>query len=140
MKVAVCSAQSYDRQFLLAANRDAHHELVFFESHLSEETRRMVAGFPGVCVFVNDTLENRVLETLAAEGTRLIALRCAGFNNVDIQSASLLGIRVVRVLAYSPHSVAEHTVALMLTLNRRLHQAYNRVRNGNFTLQGLLGL
>lgn len=139
MKVAVCSAQSYDRQFLLAANRDAHHELVFFESHLSEETRRMVAGFPVVCVFVNDTLDNRVLETLAAEGTHLIALRCAGFNNVDIQSASALGIRVVRVPAYSPHSVAEHTVALMLTLNRRLHQAYNRVRNGNFTLQGLLG-
>ncbi|WP_256377007.1 NAD(P)-dependent oxidoreductase [Nitrosospira multiformis] len=99
----------------------------------------MVAGFPVVCVFVNDMLDNRVLETLAAEGTDLIALRCAGFNNVDIQSASALGIRVVRVPAYSPHSVAEHTVALMLTLNRRLHQAYNHIRNGNFTLQGLLG-
>ena len=75
MKVAVCSAQSYDRQFLLAANRDAHHELVFFESHLSEETRQMVSGFPVVCVFVNDTLDSRVLETLAAQGTRLVALR-----------------------------------------------------------------
>src|SRR5687768_12198316 len=139
MKVAVCSAQSYDRQFLLAANRDAHHELVFFESHLSEETRQMVSGFPAVCVFVNDTLDSRVLETLAAQGTRLVALRCAGFNNVDIQSANTLGIHVVRVPAYSPHSVAEHTVALMLALNRRLHQAYNRVRNGNFSLQGLLG-
>ncbi|HEY6044300.1 MAG TPA: NAD(P)-dependent oxidoreductase, partial [Nitrosospira sp.] len=139
MKVAICSAQSYDRQFLMSANRDAGHELVFFDSHLCEETRQMVAGFPAVCVFVNDTLNAAVLETLAAQGTRLIALRCAGFNNVDIQAASNLGLRVVRVPAYSPHSVAEHTVALMLALNRHLHQAYNRVRNGNFALQGLLG-
>lgn len=139
MKVAVCSAQSYDRQFLLAANRDIRHELVFFESHLSKETRQMVTGFPAVCVFVNDTLDTGVLETLAAQGTRLIALRCAGFNNVDINAANEFGVRVVRVPAYSPHSVAEHTVALILALNRRLHQAYNRVRNGNFALQGLLG-
>ncbi|MDE2365742.1 MAG: 2-hydroxyacid dehydrogenase [Betaproteobacteria bacterium] len=139
MKVAVCSAQSYDHQFLPAANRDIGHELVFFDSHLCEETRRMVAGFPAVCVFVNDTLNNPVLEALAVQGTRLIALRCAGFNNVDIQAASSLGLRVVRVPAYSPHSVAEHAVSLMLALNRHIHQAYNRVRNGNFALQGLLG-
>ena len=139
MKVAVCSAQSYDRQFLLAANRDIGHELMFFDSHLCEETRQMVAGFPAVCVFVNDTLNAAVLQTLAAQGTRLIALRCAGFNNVDIQAANSLGLRVVRVPAYSPHSVAEHSVGLMLALNRHLHQAYNRVRNGNFALQGLLG-
>jgi len=139
MKVAICSAQSYDRQFLLAANRDAGHELVFFDSHLCEETRQMVGGFPAVCVFVNDTLNAPVLETLVAQGTRLIALRCAGFNNVDIQAANSVGLRVVRVPAYSPHSVAEHTVVLMLALNRHLHQAYNRVRNGNFALQGLLG-
>ncbi|HEX8874284.1 MAG TPA: 2-hydroxyacid dehydrogenase [Nitrosospira sp.] len=139
MKVAVCSAQSYDRQFLLATNRDIGHELVFFDSHLCEETRQMVAGFPAVCVFVNDTLNNPVLEALAVQGTRLIALRCAGFNNVDIQAASSLGLRVVRVPAYSPHSVAEHAVSLMLALNRHIPQAYNRVRNGNFALQGLLG-
>jgi D-lactate dehydrogenase len=139
MKIAVCSAQSYDRQFLSDANRDFGHELIFFDSHLCEETREMVAGFPAVCVFVNDTLDAAVLEVLAGQGTRLIALRCAGFNNVDIQAASSLGIRVVRVPAYSPQSVAEHSVALMLTLNRHLHQAYNRVRNGNFALQGLLG-
>lgn len=139
MKVAVCSAQSYDRQFLSAANRDFGHELAFFDSHLREETRQMVAGFPAVCVFVNDTLDAPVLEALAGQGTRLIALRCAGFNNVDIQAASNVGLRVVRVPAYSPHSVAEHTVALILMLNRHLHQAYNRVRNGNFALQGLLG-
>ena len=139
MKVAVCSAQSYDRQFLLDANRDIGHELIFFDSHLCEETRQMVAGFPAVCVFVNDTLNPTVLQTLAAQGTRLIALRCAGFNNIDIQAANSLGLRVVRVPAYSPHSVAEHSVGLMLALNRHLHQAYNRVRNGNFALQGLLG-
>ena len=139
MKVAVCSAQSYDRQFLLAANRDIGHELTFFDSPLCEETRQMVAGFPAVCVFVNDTLNAAVLQTLAAQGTRLIALRCAGFNNVDIRAANSLGLRVVRVPAYSPHSVAEHSVGLMLALNRHLHQAYNRVRNGNFALQGLLG-
>ncbi|MBA2659378.1 MAG: 2-hydroxyacid dehydrogenase [Nitrosospira sp.] len=139
MKVAVCSTQSYDRQFLLAANRDIGHELVFFDSHLCEETPQMVAGFTAVCAFVNDTLNTPVLKTLAAQGTRLIALRCAGFNNVDIQTANSLGLHVVRVPAYSPHSVAEHSVALMLALNRRLHHAYNRVRNGNFALQGLLG-
>ena len=139
MKVAVCSTQPYDRQFLLAANSDAGHELVFFDSHLCEETRQMVAGFPAVCVFVNDTLNAVVLEALAAQGTRLVALRCAGFNNVDIQAASELGLRVVHVPAYSPHSVAEHTVLLMLALNRHLHHAYNRVRSGNFSLRGLLG-
>lgn len=139
MKIAVCSAQSHDRQFLSAANGDFGHELTFFDSHLCEETRQMVAGFPAVCVFVNDTLDAPVLEALAAQGTRLIALRCAGFNNIDIQAASRLGLRVVRVPAYSPHSVAEHAVALMLMLSRHLHQAYNRVRNGNFALQGLLG-
>ena len=139
MRVAVCSTQSYDRQFLLAANHDAGHELVFFDSRLCEETRQMVADFPAVCVFVNDTLNAAVLAALAAQGTRLIVLRCAGFNNVDIQAANDLGLHVVRVPAYSPHSVAEHSVALMLALNRHLHRAYNRVRNGNFALQGLLG-
>ena len=139
MKVAVCSAQSYDRQFLLAANRELGHELVFFDSRLSEETRHMVVAFPAVCVFVNDTLNAIVLKSLVTHGTRLIALRCAGFNNVDIQTAMSLGLHVVRVPAYSPHSVAEHSVGLILALNRHLPQAYNRVRNGNFALQGLLG-
>jgi D-lactate dehydrogenase len=139
MKVAVCSAQAYDREFLSTANRDFAHELVFFDSRLNRETRQIVAGFPAVCVFVNDTLDAAVLETLAEQGTRLIALRCAGFNNVDIHIAASLGLHVVRVPAYSPHSVAEHSVGLILALNRHLPQAYNRVRNGNFALQGLLG-
>lgn len=139
MKVAVCSTKPYDRQFFLAANRNIGHELVFFESRLSVETQQIVAGFPVVCAFVNDILNGVVLKTLANRGTRLVALRCAGFNNVDIPMATELGLRVVRVPAYSPHSVAEHTVGLMLALNRRLPHAYNRVRNGNFELQGLLG-
>src|SRR5690242_3401027 len=117
MKVAVCSTQSYDRKFLLEANAHTGHELVFFDSHLCEETRQMVGGFPAVCVFVNDMLNASVLETLAEQGTRLIALRCAGFNNVDIERARSLRLRVVRVPAYSPHSVAEHAVALILALN-----------------------
>jgi len=139
MRVAVCSAQSYDRKFLLEANRELGHDLVFFNSHLCDETQSMVAGFPAVCVFVNDALSTTVLQALAAQGTSLIALRCAGFNNVDISSAISIGLHVVRVPAYSPHSVAEHCVALILSLNRRLHLAYNRVRSGNFSLQGLLG-
>lgn len=139
MKVAVCSTQSYDRQFLSNANLEAGHELVFFDSRLCYETRQIVAGFPAVCVFVNDSLDAAVLKSLALQGTRLIVLRCAGFNNVDIQAASSFKLSVVRVPAYSPISVAEHSVGLMLTLNRHLHHAYNRVRNGNFALQGLLG-
>lgn len=139
MRVAVCSAQSYDRQFLLEANQGAGHDLVFFSSHLCDETRSMVVGFPAVCVFVNDTLNAAVLQALAAQGTSLIALRCAGFNNVDIRSAIDLGLHIVRVPAYSPHSVAEHSVSLMLSLNRHLQHSYNRIRNGNFSLQGLLG-
>lgn len=139
MKIAVCSTQSYDRQFLSEANREFAHELTFFDAHLNKETRQMVAGFPAVCVFVNDTLNVAVLTSLAEQGTRLIALRCAGFNNVDVQAASDLGLKVVRVPAYSPHSVAEHSVALMMALNRKIPRAYNRVRDGNFALEGLLG-
>ncbi len=139
MKVAVCSAKPYDRQFLKAANLNIGHELAFFDLPLCEETQQMVEGFPAVCVFVNDTLNADVLRILSSQGTRLIALRCAGFNNVDIQAAVDLGLHIVRVPAYSPHSVAEHSVGLMLALNRRLCQAYNRVRSGNFELQGLLG-
>lgn len=139
MKVAVCSAMAHDRQFLLEANQEAGHELVFFEAHLCKETLPMVQGFPAVCAFVNDKLGADILQELAQQGTRLIALRCAGFNNVDIDAAIRCGVRVVRVPAYSPHSVAEHAMALILTLNRKTHRAYNRVRDGNFSLDGLLG-
>jgi D-lactate dehydrogenase len=139
MKVAVFSTKKYDRQFLEAANADHQHELVFLEPQLSELTAPLAAGFPAVCLFVNDVANAKTLETLAAKGSRILALRCAGFNNVDLQAAAAVGIKVVRVPAYSPYAVAEHTVGLILMLNRKLYRAYNRVRDDNFSLDGLLG-
>jgi D-lactate dehydrogenase len=139
MKVAVFSTKSYDRTFLEAANAEYGHELVFFEPHLTGETSVIAAGFPAVCVFVNDRLDAKTLDQLASQGTKLIALRSAGFNNVDLTAAANLGITVVRVPAYSPHAVAEHTIGLMLALNRKIHRAYARIREGNFSLSGLLG-
>jgi D-lactate dehydrogenase len=139
MKVAVFNAKPYDRQFFITANYDHEHELVFLEPRLSRETALLAKGFPAVCVFVNDQLDAHVLEILASHGTRLIALRCAGFNNVDLKAAAKLRITIVRVPAYSPYAVAEHTIGLILTLNRKIHRAYNRVREGNFSLDGLLG-
>jgi D-lactate dehydrogenase len=139
MDVAVFSTRSYDEQFLSAAAAEHGHHLVFFEPRLTLETAPLAVGFPAVCVFVNDNLDAAVLRVLAAGGTRLVALRCAGFNNVDLDAAEQLGIAVARVPAYSPHAVAEHTVGLMLALNRKIHRAHNRVREGNFALEGLLG-
>ena len=139
MNTAVFSAKNYDRQFLGDAGRSAGHALTFFEPRLERETCKLAEGFPAVCPFVNDVLDADVLARLAAGGTRLVALRCAGFNNVDLPAAAELGIRVTRVPAYSPHAVAEHAAGLILTLNRRIHKAYNRVREGNFALDGLLG-
>jgi D-lactate dehydrogenase len=139
MKVAVFSTKAYDRQFLSAANSPTQHELVFFEPRLNRDTAILAAGFPAVCVFVHDQVDAPTLEILASRGTRLIVLRCAGFNNVDLQVAADLGITVVRVPAYSPYGVAEHAVGLILSLNRKIHRAYNRVREGNFSLDGLLG-
>ncbi len=137
MKVAVFSTKPYDREFLTAANTG--HQLHFLEPHLDGETVVLAAGFGSVCVFVNDSVDAPVLTRLAAGGTRLVALRCSGFNNVDVAAAVRLGVTVARVPAYSSHSVAEHTVGLILALNRHLHRAYNRVREGNFSLHGLLG-
>lgn len=141
MKVAVFSTKSYDRQFLDQANvaAQANHELVYFETRLEPQTASLAAGFPAVCVFVNDAVGDKTLEILAAQGTKLIALRCTGFNNVNLHKAAELGIKVVRVSAYSPYSVAEHAVGLILMLNRKLYRAYNRVRDDNFALDGLLG-
>ena len=138
MKIAVFSAKKYDREFLSAANGSLH-ELRFFEPHLNEETVDLAAGFDAVCVFVNDQVNAAVIARLHSLGARLIALRCAGYNNVDLAAANKHGVTVVRVPAYSPYAVAEHTIALMLALNRKLHRAYNRVREGNFALDGLLG-
>ena len=139
MKIAVFSSQQYDRTSFNKANEGPNHEITFFETRLNESTASLAEGFAAVVVFVNDTLNAAVLERLKACGTRLIALRCAGFNNVDLAAAEDLGLTVVRVPAYSPECVAEHTIALIMALNRKIHRAYNRVREGNFSLEGLTG-
>lgn len=139
MDVAVFSTKRFDRQFLTDANRSIAHSLAFLEPRLSEQTAKLAAGSKAVCAFVNDVLDAPVLEALSTLGVRLIALRCAGFNNVDLEAAHRLGLVVARVPAYSPNAVPEHALALMLTLNRKTHRAYNRVREGNFSLDGLLG-
>jgi D-lactate dehydrogenase len=139
VKIAVFSTKNYDRDSLTAANSAFNHELCFFETQLDEHTAPLAKGIPVVCPFVNDVVNTAVLNILADQGTRLLALRSAGFNNVDLPVAAELGIAVVRVPAYSPYAVAEHTVALVLMLNRKLYRAYNRVRDDNFSLEGLLG-
>jgi len=139
MKTAVFGAKTYDRQFFDQANKDFKHELIFHSESLHQNTALIAAGCPAVCAFVNDTLDAPTLSLLAQGGTRLIALRSAGYNNVDIPAAQKLKITVMRVPAYSPKAVAEHAVALMLTLNRNIQHAYNRVREGNFELDGLVG-
>ncbi|MBE9093064.1 2-hydroxyacid dehydrogenase [Tychonema sp. LEGE 07203] len=139
MKVAVFSTKSYDRTFLEAANVGGQHELVFFEPRLNLETSVLAAGFPAVCAFVNDCLDAPTLRAIAQNGVRLLALRSAGFNHVDLETARDLDLTLLRVPAYSPYAVAEHAVAMILSLNRKIHRAYNRVREGNFALDGLLG-
>ena len=139
MKVAVFSSKPYDRDSLDAASAGHDHELHHFEPRLELDTVALASGFQGVCVFVNDVLDAPTLRALHAGGTRHVALRCAGFNNVDLAVADELGIDVVRVPAYSPHAVAEHTVGLILTLNRKFHRAHARVREGNFSLNSLMG-
>jgi D-lactate dehydrogenase len=139
MRVAVFSCKPYDETYLKAAAEGSGHALDFLEARLSCEQVRLAAGYPAVCVFVHDDLGARVLRALSDGGTELVALRAAGFNNVDLAVAAEVGIRVARVPAYSPHAVAEHAVALILSLVRRTHRAYNRVRDGNFALDGLLG-
>lgn len=139
MKIAFFSTKRYDRQFFDSVNEAFGHEITYFETRLTRQTLKLAEGHECICAFVNDRIDASVLIALAAQGTRLIALRCAGFNNVDIHSAKELGISVVRVPAYSPYAVAEHTVALMLALNRKIYWANSRVKEGNFSLDGLLG-
>jgi D-lactate dehydrogenase len=139
MKVAVFSAKPYDQRFLDAANRTAGHSLSYFDVRLSIDTCGLAATAQAVCVFVNDLVNAEVTAELAKQGVRLIVLRCAGFNNVDLVAARTFGMTVARVPAYSPHAVAEHTIALILALNRKIHRSFNRVREGNFALEGLLG-
>lgn len=139
MKVPFYDAKPYDHLFFLAEAESAGVEFVFHAFRLSAETAASAAGCTAVCVFVNDTMDRACLAALAERGVRLVALRCAGFNQVDLKAAAEIGIHVVRVPAYSPHAVAEHAVALLLTLNRKIHRAYNRVREHNFSLNGLVG-
>lgn len=139
MNIAVFSTKPYDRQFLDRANASHNHTIDYFEPRLNMQTVPLADGYDVVCAFVNDHLDADVLTHLKHHGTKLIALRSAGFNNVDLPKADELGLTVVRVPAYSPHAVAEHTIGLMLTLNRRINRAYNRVREGNFSLDGLMG-
>jgi len=141
MQVSIFSTKPYDRRFLDEANEAAGspHRLRYLEARLTLESAPLAQGADAVCAFVNDVLDRPVLELLAAGGTRMVALRSAGFNHVDLAAAADLGIAVGRVPAYSPDAVAEHTVGLILCLNRKIHRAFNRVREGNFALDGLLG-
>lgn len=137
MKIATFSTCKYDRVFLEKYNTG--HELVFFEEALSLQNVVLTKGFDALCLFVNDRADEAVITLLEQNGIRLILLRCAGFNNIDLAAASEAGIKVLRVPAYSPEAVAEHAMAMILTLNRKTHKAYNRVREGNFSLEGLMG-
>lgn len=139
MKIAVFSTKSYDQEYFENYSIDSQYTFSFFETALNKDTASLTNGFDAVCIFVNDSVDKNTIEILSKNGIRLIALRCAGFNNVDIEAAKSNNIKVVRVPAYSPEAVAEHAVALILTLNRKTHKAYNRVREGNFSLKNLIG-
>jgi D-lactate dehydrogenase len=139
MRVAVFGARSYDRHHLGAANQRHGHDLFFLDAGLDANTAALAEGSGAVCAFVNDRVDAEVLGLLKKLGVRLVALRCAGFNNVDLEAAEGLGLPVVRVPAYSPHAVAEFTIGLLLALDRKIHRAWARTREDNFALDGLVG-
>ena len=139
MKVAFFSSKSYDKEYFDQVNSDGHYQFSYFEAALNTATAALAKGHDTVCLFVNDKADKQTIEQLSSNGIKLIALRCAGFNNVDLEAALKNNIKIVRVPAYSPEAVAEHAVALILTLNRKTHKAYNRVRESNFSLENLTG-
>lgn len=139
MKINFFSTQPYDRSSFEAHNKNFGYDLHFYELALNEQTVHLVDRTDAVCVFVNDRISKPVIERLASQGVKAIALRCAGFNNVDLEAAKSNNVKVVRVPAYSPHAVAEHAVAMIMALNRKTHKAYNRIREQNFSLNGLMG-
>ncbi|TXD50812.1 MULTISPECIES: 2-hydroxyacid dehydrogenase [unclassified Polaribacter] len=139
MNLAVFSTKPYDKEYFEKFKNDYTISIAYFETSLQPSTTKLTKEFDAVCVFVNDTINKKTIETLAKNGIKLIALRCAGFNNVDLNACKENNIKVVRVPAYSPEAVAEHAIALILTLNRKTHKAYNRVREGNFSLTNLIG-
>lgn len=139
MKLAVYSTKQYDKKYLDHVNERFGFDIEYFDFLLTERTAINAVNCEAVCIFVNDDASRPVLEILHAQGVKIIALRCAGFNNVDLDAAKELGMKVVRVPAYSPEAVAEHAVGIMMTLNRRIHRAYQRTRDANFSLEGLIG-
>ncbi|MDD6552745.1 MAG: 2-hydroxyacid dehydrogenase [Prevotellaceae bacterium] len=139
IQVGFYDAKNYDRTVFNASNDGEDIEIHYFGDRLNEESVRLSKGMDVICIFVDDTCDSRVIEALKANGVRLIALRCAGFNNVDLAAAAAAGIPVVRVPAYSPHAVAEYAVTLMLCLNRKVYRSTNRTREWNFKLDGLMG-
>lgn len=139
MKIAVFNTKSYDKEYLNKANETTHHDFKYFTPELSSDTANLAKGYDGVCAFVNDNIDRATLKILAENHSKLLALRCAGFNQVDLEAAQEYEITILRVPAYSPHAVAEHAVALIMTLNRKTHKAYNRVKEANFSLERLMG-
>lgn len=139
MKLTFFSTQSYDKTFFEEHNKQFGFIIDFFEVSLNEKSVNLIDHSEAICVFVNDRITQPVVKLLSAKGVKIIALRCAGFNNVDLNATAQYNIRVVRVPAYSPHAVAEHAVAMIMTLNRKTHKAYNRIREQNFSLGGLMG-
>jgi D-lactate dehydrogenase len=139
MKISLFSAKQYDKDYFEKVNKSFGFEIEYFDTHLGPHIINAIEDTDAVCVFVNDKVDAKVIESLAAKHVKIIALRCAGFNNVDLEAAKKYGIKVCRVPSYSPEAVAEHAVAMIQTLNRKTHKAYNRVREQNFSLNGLLG-
>ncbi len=139
MKIAVFSAQKYDKLFLNEVNKKYKYELTYFEERLHEYNANITKGYDAVCCFVNDDVSKEVVQTLKNNNVKLIAMRCTGVNNVDLKKAKELKIPVVNVPGYSPYAVAEHAIGLMLSLNRHIHRAYNRVKEGNFSIEGFVG-
>jgi len=137
--IAFFGTQPYDESSFNLKNADFGFDIRYFKGHLNKNNAILTQGVDAVCIFVNDTADADIIHIMAKNGVKLLALRCAGYNNVDLDAATAAGIKVVRVPAYSPYAVAEHTVALMLSLNRRIPRATWRTRDGNFSLHGLLG-
>ena len=137
IKIAFFDTKEYDKKIFNQYNKDYGYDITYFETTLNAETAPLTKGFDAVCVFVHDKVDKKTLKILKENGIKLIALRCAGFNNVDLENKG--DIRVVRVPQYSPYAVAEHAVALLLNITRKLYKSYQRTRKYNFTLDGLLG-
>lgn len=139
MKIALYSSKSYDQDYFERENKSFNYEITYYEGSLKPSSVKLAIGYEVVCAFVNDRLNRETLTNLHEIGVKLIVLRCAGFNNIDLQAADELSIKIMRVPAYSPFAVAEHAVALILSLNRKIHKAFNRVRDNNFSLERLEG-